>query len=135
MILLVEDNALLRKALGEVLRTAFPELPIEEASTGEEAIRKFDVMNPEIIFLDIKLPDTSGLKLAKHMRGSSPESQIFILTAYDVADYRAEAWASGVNDFLVKGVVSASEIIGIVGSIADNGNHRALAASVTPTLR
>ena len=118
--LIVEDNVPFRSILKEMLKTGFPGSSIIEAANGREAMERFEDSMPQIIFLDIKLPDTTGLHLAKHMRGSSPAAHIFVLTSFDLPEYRNAAEANGANHFLVKGSVTSNEILELVGSVVAN---------------
>ena len=68
-ILLVEDNISFRQSLKKNLEDHFPQIIVEEAGEGQEALPKIQCDHPELIFLDIKLPGESGLDHA-------PENQV-----------------------------------------------------------
>lgn len=125
VMLVVEDNAIFRKVLADTLKAGFPNSAVLEAANGAEAMVRFDDSRPDIIFLDMKLPDTNGLHLAKRMRTSHAAANILMLTSYDIPEYSIAARANGVNHFLVKGAVSSNEIMQIVGSIITEGQYAA----------
>ena len=61
MTLIVEDNALFRQSLRDILYTKFPSMTIEEAVDGKEALQKIEELPPDLIFMDIRLPDKNLL--------------------------------------------------------------------------
>ncbi len=64
-ILIVEDNAAFRRLLKQILSLRFPSMDIEEASNGSEALRKIGTINPDLVFMDIRLPGANGLDLTR----------------------------------------------------------------------
>lgn len=115
-ILLVEDNAIFRKSLREMLKHMFPGLEIEEASNGEEALRKLETMNAELIFMDIRLPGMNGLETTKKIKEVDSTRQVVILTSHDIPEYRAAAFGSGASQFFTKGDTRSDEIANFVKS-------------------
>lgn len=100
--IIVEDNAVYRQSLRDILHSRFPTIDFTEATNGEEAMEKIDAFSPEIIFLDIELPEESGLSLTKKIKAGHPNAYVIILTNYDLPEYRAVAYQSGANYFLSK---------------------------------
>ena len=84
--LLVEDNRFFRQSFRKVLHDHFPAMQITEAGDGKEALEKFRICNPDLVFLDINLPDTNGLEIAKKFRSEPGRCFIFILTSYNLPD-------------------------------------------------
>ena len=70
-VLIVEDIQIHREIIKAELRSRFPSLVIEEASTGEEALKKINVFSPQLIFMDIGLPDANGLHLTQKDKSES----------------------------------------------------------------
>lgn len=114
--LIVEDNVTFRQSLKELLGTRFPSMAVEEAGDGEEALRKIDVLVPDIIFMDIKLPGENGLQVTRKVKTKYPEIIVIILTYYDLPEHRDAAFQCGASHFLPKGT-STEEIVGLVQSI------------------
>ena len=115
-VLLVEDNALFRKSLREMLQHRLPEIEIEEASSGEEALRKLETLNACLIFMDIRLPGMNGLETTRRIKEADPAKHVVILTSHDIPEYRAAAFGSGASHFFTKGITGGDEIAGFVGS-------------------
>jgi DNA-binding LytR/AlgR family response regulator len=96
--LIAEDEPLLRAELRKALAAAWPELAIcGEARDGLEAIREIDALAPDILFLDIQMPGTNGLDVARHASG---RCHVVFVTAYD--KYAVAAFEQGAVDYLLK---------------------------------
>ena len=87
-ILVVDDSTLFRKTLREGLHSRFPSLDISEAKDGEEALRTIPTFLPDLIFMDIHLPNGNGLELTRFIKGLYPAIKVVILTSYDLPEYR-----------------------------------------------
>lgn len=95
---IAEDETLLREQLQELLAAAWPELEIAGvAANGLEAIRELEVHNPDVMFLDIHMPEASGLEVARHASG---RCHVVFVTAYD--RYAVNAFESGAIDYVMK---------------------------------
>ncbi len=95
---LAEDEALLRDQLVELLAAAWPELEIVAlAEDGAQAIRALAANRPEVLFLDIQMPEASGLEVA---RLASGRSHVVFVTAYD--QYAVAAFEQGAVDYVMK---------------------------------
>ena len=101
-LLLVEDNNLFRKTLRESLRVSFPEIAIDEAADGVEALKRVDVFTPDLILMDIRLPGESGLALTKKIKAIYPDIIIFVLTNYDSEECREAASRYGADRYIPK---------------------------------
>jgi len=115
-ILIVDDNAFFRKALMERLQMSFPEVAINEVADGGEALREIDAFLPDLIFMDIKLSGESGLELTKKIKAAHPNIIIFIMTSYDLFEYRDAASQYGANRFLAKDSFNWKELEALVKS-------------------
>jgi DNA-binding NarL/FixJ family response regulator len=115
--LIVEDNDNFRRALRDLLQTKFPFMILEEATNGYEVLAKVASFQPEIIFLDIRLPGENGLSLTPQIKKILPAIKIIILTAHDLPEYREAAYQKGADYFLAKGTTSNSEIINLIENI------------------
>ncbi len=114
-ILIVEDNRFNRDALQEVLTGHLPSAIVEGATNGAEVMQKIGSFQPDLILMDIRLPDASGLELTKRIKTDAPHIKIFILTAHHYSEYREAAARYGADGFLVKGGES-TEIFELIES-------------------
>ena len=98
--LIVDDEAPMRDQLSARLKQVWPELQIvAEAGNGIAAIEQAEMHQPDIIFLDIRMPGKSGIEAARQL---SQQAQIVFVTAYD--EYAIEAFRHGAMDYLLKPV-------------------------------
>ena len=119
-ILIVEDNKYWREMLHEILDERFRFPVLAEAKDVEEALAAIDSAHPDLIFLDINLPDGNGLELTRRLRAAGNDAAIAIYTLNDTPEYRDAARRSGANHFLVKGSASLGEIFGVVESAIES---------------
>ncbi len=115
--LIVEDNDKFRQALADLLLSNFPFMDLEEVTDGREVLARVAIFQPEIIFLDIRLPGENGLSLTPKIKKLNPHIKLIILTAHDLPEYREAAYQKGADYFLTKGATSNSEIITLVERI------------------
>jgi DNA-binding LytR/AlgR family response regulator len=98
--LIADDEPLLRDALQRMLAQTWPELDvIAQARNGREAIEQFEAKRPDVCFLDVHMPGTTGIEAASHI---GRRAHLVFVTAYD--QYAVQAFAQGVLDYLVKPV-------------------------------
>ena len=98
--LIAEDEPLMRERLKEKLAEAWPELMVvAETGDGDEALALFDAHEPDIAFLDIRMPGRTGLEVAAAL-GS--DCHVVFITAYD--QYALGAFDAGAVDYLLKPV-------------------------------
>ncbi|TZF86691.1 LytR/AlgR family response regulator transcription factor [Cognatilysobacter lacus] len=99
-----EDEAILRDAIVAQLQRAWPTLRvIAECEDGASALEAIAAHQPDIAFLDIRMPGLTGLEVASAAAESSPRTQIVFVTAYD--QHAVDAFERGAIDYLLKPVL------------------------------
>lgn len=101
--LVVEDNTEFRDVLTLFLRQYFPDIRIDEAEDGEAALDKVNLFQPDMVFMDIKLPGDNGITLTKHIKAVFNGVVIIVLSSYDLPEYRQAAFRHGADCFISKG--------------------------------
>jgi DNA-binding NarL/FixJ family response regulator len=114
--LIVEDNANYRQILKDSLQTLFPSMVIHEATEGNEALERVVTFQPELIFMDIRLPGENGLQLTEKIKTRYPDTKVVILTSYDSLEYREAAIRCGANCFISKDSLSWQQIKNLIKS-------------------
>ena len=100
---IAEDETLLREALLQMLAEAWPELEVVAAcEDGGSALEAIASSQPDVAFLDIRMPGLSGLEVAAALADCSPRTQVVFVTAYD--QYAIDAFDRGAVDYLQKPV-------------------------------
>ncbi len=103
--IVAEDEALLRHALVAELKRAWPALQVvAECEDGAGAVEALAEHQPDVAFLDIRMPGLSGLEVAALAADASPRTRIVFVTAYD--QYAIDAFERGAIDYLLKPVKS-----------------------------
>jgi len=101
-VLIVEDHPLLRHGLRAMVQTHAEFLVIDEATRGREAIQKILSLQPDLVLLDLSLPDINGLDVVAAVRRRAPQ-QMFIALSDSHGDIQAsEAIRAGCNGYLLK---------------------------------
>ena len=113
-VLIVEDNLTFRHALAEILQSQFPGMAIAEARNGVEAFEKTHDFNPDLVFMDVRLPGENGLEITRKIKIQRPDIVVMILTSYDLPEYRDVALRYGANHFIVKGSSTFEEISSLI---------------------
>ncbi len=100
---IAEDEALLRRALAEALGKSWPELEIvAQCEDGASALDAIAALQPDVAFLDIRMPGLTGLDVAAAATEASPRTRVVFTTAYD--QYAVDAFERGAVDYLLKPV-------------------------------
>ena len=99
-ILLVDDDVELVYEIASLLKKK--DYLVETSNTITDASKKFKDFKPEIVLLDLKLPDGTGLELLKKIKDDSPETMIIMLSGYGSISEAVEAMKQGAEDFLTK---------------------------------
>lgn len=116
-ILIVDDSALFRQTLKEVLQVRFPSIEIHEATDGDKARQKIKTSIPDVIFMDINLPGENGLVLTRKIKIRYPNIIITLLTGWDLPEYREASIQCKADYLLFKSSVTQEGIFAPVESV------------------
>jgi DNA-binding LytR/AlgR family response regulator len=134
---IAEDEALLRNELVSLLNDAWPGLDIVAAcDDGGSALEAIEANQPEVAFLDIRMPGLTGLEVAALAAQVSPKTQVVFVTAYN--QYAIDAFDRGAIDYLLKPVTRerlAETVKRIKGRASSGGTGAAALASLLEQLR
>ena len=99
-ILVVDDAAFMRMMIRDIL--AEEGYTIHEAVNGRDALEKFDEVRPDLVTMDITMPEMSGLEALREIRNQSPNARVLMVSAMGQQQMIVEALEAGAMDFLVK---------------------------------
>lgn len=102
IILIVEDHDELRNSLRNWLGSLFRGCNILEARSGEEALQKAKAEPPDIVLMDIMLPEMNGIEAARYIKNIVPYAQIVMLSMYEDSAYQADAVSAGATAYIPK---------------------------------
>ncbi len=103
-ILLVDDHAIVRRGLISLLNNTPDFDVIGEATSGKDAIEFCKSNTPDIILLDLFLPDISGIQVAEHINKLNIKSKIILLTSHEGDEFLADATSAGITSYLLKDI-------------------------------
>lgn len=116
----VEDELLESKAICRILEDSDLNLKIVGvAASGKEAEELIDRTNPDVVLLDIKIPDKSGLEVLKFIKDKDPEKRVIMVTAYSEFDYAHQALKLHANDYLLK-PIRPVQLINALKAVVEN---------------
>ncbi len=102
--LIVDDEPIARQVLREELEEAEGVAIVGEAENGVDALAKISTLQPDLVFLDLEMPEMGGFDVVRNLRGDQPPPVVIIVTAYD--RYAIQAFEAGAVDYLLKPVHS-----------------------------
>ena len=101
-LLVVDDHEVIRSGLASLLSNTDIQI-VAEAASGKEAIKQAEKCRPDVILLDVRMPDGDGLAALVKLRKKVPESRVVMLSTYDNPTYIARSVALGASDYVLKG--------------------------------
>jgi DNA-binding NarL/FixJ family response regulator len=101
-LLIADDHQVIRTGLTTLLSGTDIEV-VAEAGTGKDTLKHAERTHPDVILLDIRMPDGDGLATLEKLRAKVPESKVVMLSTYDNPTYIARAVALGASDYVLKG--------------------------------
>jgi DNA-binding NarL/FixJ family response regulator len=130
-VLLVDDQELMRMAFRMVIESQ-PDLRVAgEASNGAEAVRQVAALQPDVVLMDVRMPDLDGVEAARRIVASGSDARIIILTTFDLDEYVYAALRAGASGFLLKDAQPA-DLLSAIRAVASG--DAVVAPSITRRL-
>jgi DNA-binding NarL/FixJ family response regulator len=101
-VVVADDHEVVRSGLANLLKGSDIEI-VDEAVDGDEAVEKTIKHHPDVVLMDIRMPNRDGLSALEVIRGKLPEARVVMLSTYDNPTYVARSVALGATDFVLKG--------------------------------
>jgi DNA-binding NarL/FixJ family response regulator len=127
----VDDQALVRSGFTVLLRSAPDIEVVGEAADGREAIELVERERPDVVLMDIRMPEMNGLEATRQILGDGSSTRVLILTTFDLDEYVYEALRAGASGFLLKDTLP-DELLSAVRVVA--GGEALLAPKITTRL-
>lgn len=115
-VLIVDDHPLLSDGLVTVIQSQPDMLPVGQASSGREAIQRFDECRPDVTLMDLRLPDMSGIDAMITIRSNFPQARVIILTTFAGDAEIHRALEAGARAYLLK-TMPANELMDVIRQI------------------
>jgi RNA polymerase sigma factor (sigma-70 family) len=112
-LLLVDDHIVFREGIGALLKMEDDMQVVGEASRGEEALRLAAELQPDVILLDIAMPDMDGAEICRRLKRSLPNAAVLVLSAFDTEEAVMAALTAGASGYVVKTISHQRLVEGI----------------------
>jgi DNA-binding NarL/FixJ family response regulator len=127
-VVLVDDDDLMRAGLRSVLSSDETIDVVGEAGDGREAVDRIRALRPDLVLMDIRMPDLDGISATREVLATSPDVRVVVLTTFEQDDYIFDALSAGASGFLLKRT-QPEELIAAIHTVAEGDSL--LSPSVT----
>jgi DNA-binding NarL/FixJ family response regulator len=101
-VLIAEDHKMMREGLRSLLEEKLGYVSVEEASSGCEAVRKAKEFEPDIVIMDIGLPDLNGIEATRQIKTQQPQIEVVVLSMHASRNYVLQVLQAGASAYLLK---------------------------------
>ena len=105
-VLIADDHALVRAGIRALVEKIEGVVVVGEAGKGSEALKLIDEFNPNLVLLDLTMPDGSGFDVLHHVTKNYPDIRVIVLTVHEAGEYAIRAFREGAAGFLPKSAAS-----------------------------
>ena len=121
-VLIVDDHAVVRAGLRLLLAAQADIEPVGEAGSGREAVFEARTVKPDVILLDVVMPDQGGFDVLPTLLHEQPEAKVLVLSMQDEPAYVRQAFALGASGYVLKEAAD-SEVVAAVREVARGGRY------------
>jgi two-component system, NarL family, response regulator NreC len=121
-VLIVDDHAVVRSGLRLLLEAEKGIEPVGEAGSARDAVFQARAMKPDVILLDLVMPERTGLDVLPQLKHENPETQVLVLSMQDEPRYVREAFAAGASGYVLKEAAD-TEVVAAVREVAAGGRY------------
>jgi two-component system response regulator NreC len=121
-ILIVDDHAVVRSGLRLLLEAEDGLEPVGEAGTARDAVFQARTLKPDVILLDVVMPDQSGLDVVPTLLHERPETKVLVLSMQDDPQYVRQAFAAGASGYVLKEAADV-EVVAAIREVARGGRY------------
>ncbi|WP_040690938.1 response regulator [Nocardia vinacea] len=134
-VFLVDDHQIVRRGVKDLIETESDLEVVGEAGTVSQALARIPALRPEVVVLDVRLPDGNGIELCRELLDQHPELRCLILTSFTDEQAMLDAILAGASGYVVKDIdtlelVEAIREVGAGKSLLDNRAAAALMAKL-----
>lgn len=117
-VMIVDDHEIVRRGIAEIVDRADGLEVVAEAGSVADAIRRAELVIPDVILIDLQLPDGTGIDIMRRLSESKPEIRPVVLTSFDDDSALSEALEAGALAYVLK-TVRGAEITDVIKAVAD----------------
>jgi DNA-binding NarL/FixJ family response regulator len=112
-ILLADDHDGIRRGLRELLELQLGWQVVGEAGSGREALEKAVQLTPDVVILDISMPELDGISAAPLIHEALPEAELLVVSQHDTPDMVTKALAAGIRAYVLKSQASRDVVLAV----------------------
>ena len=127
-VLVVDDHALLRTGVANIINQEPDLTVVAEAANGVEAVTAFELHHPDVTLLDLRMPEMEGVEAVKQIRDRDPHAKVIILTTYDTDEDITRALKAGAKAYVLKDI-SAEALVTCIHDVLAGKTYLAPAAA------
>src|SRR5688500_13764189 len=127
-VLVVDDHALLRTGVANIINQEPDLRVVAEAANGIEAVEAFERHHPDVTLLDLRMPEMEGVEAVRQIRGRDPQAKVIILTTYDTDEDITRALKAGAKAYVLKDI-SAEALVTCIHDVLAGKTYLAPAAA------
>jgi two-component system NarL family response regulator len=127
-VLLIDDHALLRTGVANIINQEPDLTVVAEASDGAEGVAAFERYRPDITLLDLRMPVMEGVEAVRQIRALDPRARVIVLTTYDTDDEISRALKAGAKAYVLKDI-SADLLVGCIRDVLNGKTYLAPSAA------
>jgi DNA-binding NarL/FixJ family response regulator len=116
-VLLADDHDILRDGLKAVLALAGDITVVGEARTGSEAVLETERLRPDVVLMDISMPELDGVEASRRIRQQTPDTRVLFLTMHEAEEYFFRALQAGAAGYVIKRT-AAADLLAAVRAVA-----------------
>jgi len=121
-VLIVDDHAVVRSGLRLLLAAEDGIEPVGEAGNARDGLFQARALKPDVILLDVVMPDQSGIEVLPQLAHENPQAKVLVLSMQDDPHYVREAFAAGASGYVLKEAADA-EVVGAIREVARGGRY------------
>ena len=116
--MIIDDHEIVRRGIAEIVDRDDRFEVVAEAGSVEDAIRRANLVTPDVVLVDLQLPDGTGIDVMEALRDSLPDTKAIVLTTFDDDDAFSSALDAGARAYVLK-TIRGAEINDVIQAVAD----------------
>ena len=127
-VLVVDDHSLLRTGVANIINQETDLEVVAEAANGRDAIEAFLLHHPDVVLMDLRMPEMEGVEAIRRIREIDPQARVVVLTTYDADEDIARALQAGAKAYILKDI-AADALVACVRDVLAGKTYLAPAAA------
>jgi two-component system NarL family response regulator len=127
-VLVVDDHSLLRTGVANIINQETDLAVVAEAANGRDAVEAFRLHRPDVVLMDLRMPEMEGVEAVRRIREIDPQARVIVLTTYDADEDIARALQAGAKAYILKDI-AADALVACVRDVLNGKSYLAPTAA------